>query len=254
MRTVSIDGWFVEAQEMASTFAELLRDHRLKSGLSQEGLAERIGVNRAYIAMLETGRRRNPSRQKLAAIMNALGLSDSESQQIAAALGDRMAPNPPSVVPSSPVLAALADLLALPANSPLVREKIGELYKRLSAVLSERGATPQQKKETRWLQLVTKGYMYTAPEGRQAGGQKAGAKQKRRLSRSQEDEFRMGDRLRSLLEIFVDGRIHISKRAALAEDLLKYARWQVVEQAEPSRTQSRRRRSKEKREDGDDSE
>jgi len=236
---------------MASTFAELLRDHRLKAGLSQEDLAERIGVNRAYVAMLETGRRRNPSRQKLTAIVAALGLSDAESQQVAAALGDRVPPNPTSPVPRSPVLAALEDLLALPANSPLGREKITEVYKRLSAVLSERGATPQQKRETRWLQLVTAGYMYTAPEGRQAGEQKAGTKRKTRLPRSQEDEFRMGDRLRSLLEIFVDGRIPISRRVALAEDVLDYARWQL--QKEPTRGTSARG-SKGKPEGGDDPE
>lgn len=225
MNTVWIASWFVEAHYMAGTFAELLRDYRLKSGLSQEILAERVGVNRAYIAMLETGRRRNPSRQKLAAIIRAFGLSDSESQQIVAALGDCTLPSPTSVTPRSPVLEALEEFLALPASSPLAREKIGELYKRLSAILSERGATRQQKKETRWLQLVTKGYMYTAPDGRQSGGKKAGAKQKSRLPRSQKDEFRMGDRLRSLLEIFVDGRIHVSKRAALAEELLSFARW-----------------------------
>lgn len=236
---------------MASTFAELLRDYRLKSGLSQEGLAERIGVNRAYIAMLETGRRRNPSRQKLAAMVTSLGLSDAESLQIAAALGERMPPNQTRVVPSSPVLEALEDLLALPANSPLVREKITEVYKRLSAVLSERGATLQQKKETRWLQLVTAGYMYTAPEGRQAGGRKAGTKPNARLPRSREDEFRMGDRLRSLLEIFVDGRVHISKRAALAEELLSFARWRCEKELTLGESAGS---GKEKRRDGDDSE
>lgn len=212
---------------MASTFAELLRDHRLKAGLSQEDLAERIGVNRAYVAMLETGRRRNPSRKTLAALVAALSLSEAETQQVAAALGERVPPNPTSSVQRSPVLAALEELLALPVHSPLIREKITELYKRLSGVLSERGATGQQKKEARWLQLVTQGYAYTAPEGRRAGGRKAVAKPKARLSRSKEDEFRMGDRLRSLLEIFVDGRIPISRRVALAEDVLDYARWQL---------------------------
>ena len=144
MKQVWIDGRLWKNRKMTSTFAELLRDYRLKSGLSQEGLAERIGVNRAYIAMLETGRRHNPSRQKLAALVRALGLPEPESRQIAAALGDHAPSNPTSTVPRSPVLEALADLLALPANSPLVREKIGEVYNRLSAILSERGATPQQ--------------------------------------------------------------------------------------------------------------
>lgn len=222
-----------------STFAELLRDHRLKAGLSQEDLAKRIGVNRAYIAMLETGRRRNPSRQKLSSIVIALGLSDLEIQQIALSLGDATPPESGATPSTSPVLDALAELLALPANSPLIREKLGEVYKRLSAALSERGVTPQQKKETRWLQLVTKGYMYTGPEGRK-GEKKAGPKAKTHLARSQEDEFRMGDRLRSLLEIFVDGRIHISKRAALAEELLKYARWQLTEQSGSPYKESRK--------------
>jgi len=218
---------------MATTFAELLRDYRLKSGLSQEALAEQIGVRRAYIAMLETGRRHNPSRQKLTAIIKALGLSDAQSRQMAAALGDYAPPTPPAEAPKSPVLKALEELLALPANSPLVREKIGELYKRLSAVLAERGVTSEQKKEARWLQLVTKGYMYTPPEGRQDTGKKTRTKQKSRLPRSQEDEFRMGDRLRSLLEIFVDGRVHISKRAALAEELLSFARWRCAGELSP---------------------
>ena len=205
----------------------MLRDHRLKSGLTQQALADRVGVDRAYVAMLETGRRRNPSRETLTAIVKALGLSGSESQELFAALGYPASSEPPKQISTSPVVGALSDLLRLPPNSPSAMEKMRDLYKRLSAVLSEQGATQEQKKETRWLQLVTQGYMYSPPEGRRDKPGRTSKERGPHLPRSQKDELRMGDRLRSLLEIFVDGRIHISLRAALAEDLLEFARWRI---------------------------
>ena len=67
-------------------FGETLRVYRQRSGLTQENLAERIGVNRAYIAMLETGQRRNLTSKKLANIIDTLDLSETETYQIISCL------------------------------------------------------------------------------------------------------------------------------------------------------------------------
>jgi transcriptional regulator with XRE-family HTH domain len=52
----------------------VLKDFRERRGLSQQALAERVGVSDAYIAMLETGTRRNPSLPLLQRLAKALGV------------------------------------------------------------------------------------------------------------------------------------------------------------------------------------
>src|SRR5215471_15701049 len=67
-----------EAQLQAShpkqEFAELLRQHRLRAGLSQEALAERAGLSARGISDLERGIRRTPYPATIARLATALGL------------------------------------------------------------------------------------------------------------------------------------------------------------------------------------
>lgn len=142
----------------------------------------------------------------------------------------------------SPVLQTLAEFLKLPSESPLGWKKLEAFYEQLAAVLSERGITEQQKRETRWLSLVTKGYMHVPTAGPGKKERQTDPKQKKpSLPKSQKDELRMSDRIRSLLEIFADGRIHISKRAALAEELLSLAIWHLQKDLPfPSQGESKR--------------
>src|SRR5687767_4315173 len=68
-----------------SPFGERLRRLRVAAGLSQEGLAERSGLSVQAIGALETGKRRRPYPHTVAALADALGLSESERAALAEA-------------------------------------------------------------------------------------------------------------------------------------------------------------------------
>jgi len=53
----------------------MLKSLREKKGLTMQELADKAGVSDAYIAMLETGKRKNPSLAALRRIAKALGVS-----------------------------------------------------------------------------------------------------------------------------------------------------------------------------------
>ena len=52
----------------------MIRDLREKQGLTQRGLAKKASVTGAYIAMLETGARKQPSLPTLKRLAKALGV------------------------------------------------------------------------------------------------------------------------------------------------------------------------------------
>src|SRR3954462_1293975 len=56
-------------------FADLLRQHRLAAGLTQEELAERAGTSARGISDLERGARSHPHRETVRLLADALGLS-----------------------------------------------------------------------------------------------------------------------------------------------------------------------------------
>jgi predicted ATPase/DNA-binding XRE family transcriptional regulator len=56
-------------------FAELLRQHRLAAGFTQEELAEQAGMSARGISDLERGARRHPHRETVLLLADALGLS-----------------------------------------------------------------------------------------------------------------------------------------------------------------------------------
>ncbi len=47
----------MERRKFSVTFAQVVRQHRLDQGISQEKLAERADLSRNYIGMLERGER-----------------------------------------------------------------------------------------------------------------------------------------------------------------------------------------------------
>lgn len=53
---------------------KMLRELRETKGMSQVNLAEKARVSQAYIAMLESGEKRNPSLVILRRLANALGV------------------------------------------------------------------------------------------------------------------------------------------------------------------------------------
>src|SRR5215472_12138587 len=64
----------LQASHPKQEFAELLRQHRLRAGLSQEALAERAGLSARGISDLERGIRRTPYPATIARLATALGL------------------------------------------------------------------------------------------------------------------------------------------------------------------------------------
>ena len=58
-------------------FGDRVKAMRMKSGLSQEGLAHAASINRTYIASLEVGRR-NPSLDMMSRLAIALGVDLGE--------------------------------------------------------------------------------------------------------------------------------------------------------------------------------
>src|SRR5215469_1010764 len=68
------------------TFGEMLRQHRLAAGLTQEALAERAGLSEHGIQKLERGVT-HPYRDTLQRLLYALKLSVEDQAQLRAAAG-----------------------------------------------------------------------------------------------------------------------------------------------------------------------
>ena len=62
---------------MAKAFGEVLKEHRLRAGLSQEALAHQASLERTYISFLERGLRQ-PSLRVLIALGDPLGVAAHE--------------------------------------------------------------------------------------------------------------------------------------------------------------------------------
>src|SRR6266702_3199380 len=75
----------VSRAEGRGTFAELLRQHRLAAGLTQEALADRAGLSVRGIADLERGARRYPHFHKLRGLAQALELDPADRMALLAA-------------------------------------------------------------------------------------------------------------------------------------------------------------------------
>ena len=62
-----------------STFAELLRQHRLSRGLTQAELAERSGLSGRAISDLERGLKQAPRSSTVRLLVRGLGLAEAEA-------------------------------------------------------------------------------------------------------------------------------------------------------------------------------
>jgi predicted ATPase/DNA-binding CsgD family transcriptional regulator/transcriptional regulator with XRE-family HTH domain len=79
-------------------FADLLRQHRLAAGLTQEALAERAGLSLRGVSDLERGARRAPHRDTVRRLTAALELGAAEQRAVMAATARTGARDPTSTV------------------------------------------------------------------------------------------------------------------------------------------------------------
>jgi non-specific serine/threonine protein kinase len=75
--------------ETRSSFGSLLKSYRLARGLSQEALAERSGLSREAISLLERGLRLSPQRDTVGLLAKTLNLSADERTEMLAAMPAR---------------------------------------------------------------------------------------------------------------------------------------------------------------------
>jgi non-specific serine/threonine protein kinase len=75
--------------DASPTFASLLKESRLKRGLSQETLAERAGLTREAISLLERGARLTPRRDTVILLADALKLPPADRARLLAAVAPR---------------------------------------------------------------------------------------------------------------------------------------------------------------------
>jgi transcriptional regulator with XRE-family HTH domain len=100
---------------MDGTFSgDRVRQFREQQGLSRQALAERAGLSRAYIYLLEQGGEsdgsRRPSYDVVFRLARALGVSAA----------DLLAPSAPESAPPASMIAAMAPPSAMPRQSPRI--------------------------------------------------------------------------------------------------------------------------------------
>ena len=91
--------------EAEALFGDLLREYRVAAGLTQEALAERAGLSARGVSDLERGLSRAPRLHTLSRLAEALGLGQTEREDLLRASG-RL--DTPSEVASSPLTLMLA--------------------------------------------------------------------------------------------------------------------------------------------------
>src|SRR5215204_1210015 len=114
------------AGNLSPSFADVLRQFRIATGLSQEALAERAGLSARAISDLERGARRTPYRETVRLLAGALDLSEGDRGALEAAVdrarGPRVAAGSSAggvaalPVPLTPLIGRDADVAAVHAE------------------------------------------------------------------------------------------------------------------------------------------
>jgi len=82
----------------AAGFAELLKRHRRRAGLTQEELAERAALSTRTISELERGAAHARRRDTVVLLSEALELSREEQEHLEASISRRRGPRPRSTI------------------------------------------------------------------------------------------------------------------------------------------------------------
>jgi len=77
-----LGNWAGVTGNQVRSFGDILREHRVAAGLTQEVLAERARMSRAAIAKLERGERQRPYRATIALLADALSLTPDDRLEL----------------------------------------------------------------------------------------------------------------------------------------------------------------------------
>jgi transcriptional regulator with XRE-family HTH domain len=115
-------------QRMKTTLGRLVRDARAELKLTQEEAAERMGVERNWLAQIETDRVSLPSPEKLAVLERYLGLSREAMLRAAGYLGPAMGDDIVTVFRRVVLTADLEDKIRLIESLPVEVQAALEVF------------------------------------------------------------------------------------------------------------------------------
>ena len=124
-------------QEGASSFGALLRELRVRSGLSQRALARATAINPAIVNRFEQGERGPSGPEQVLAIVQALRLARADGDRLLASAGFW----PASLLdlgPADETLLGVAQVLTAPNLSPGTRAR----FRQVLALLIEQWTAP----------------------------------------------------------------------------------------------------------------
>jgi transcriptional regulator with XRE-family HTH domain len=192
----------------------------MRNELTQEETGVKAGISISYITLLETGRRKKPGWKTVASLAKVFGLKGSERRAFIRSAGySEDIIGQTTVDLSPPVLKKLSRFLTLPAGSPEGPAMLRESLSSLEAIAAEKGLPYRHRKAIKFARMITTGYFSSGKDIYPLKHQGKGG--------TKEREIQLADRVREVIEIFVDGSIPIDKRIALAEELISYLKWKI---------------------------
>jgi transcriptional regulator with XRE-family HTH domain len=134
----------------AETFGDRVRERRIREGLSQEELADKVGISRNYLSQIERGQATNLSWQLMERLASTLGMKVEVELESGTAISPENLP---------PGLAEFAQDVSLPPNDV-----------RMLAQLQYRGRRPTTAQQWRLLYNIIKAAIESqapVPEGKE---------------------------------------------------------------------------------------
>lgn len=89
-----------------------VRRHRLMAGLTQEQLAERLGISREAVGQIERGQTKRPENSTLEGLERYIGLSRLRSYQLMGAISELMQSDPSLLIQQIAALPTYQERLA----------------------------------------------------------------------------------------------------------------------------------------------
>jgi transcriptional regulator with XRE-family HTH domain len=208
------------------TFGELLRHYRQDRKLTQRELAEKIDVSSNYVALLEAGRRQNPSRKFVESAASALELQSRASNDLLIAAGYGVSHGTSTgSPPTHPVQRAVKTFLELSPGSPRMPTALKEVVQTLLGAATQRRAARQDKTVIRAAQLIGMGYFHKSTGGKNAAAGTSTTHQAR--------QRRLEEGLFSLLTLLADTTLPIDQRIKLIDELVSLAAWKTGKPRQP---------------------